>query len=178
MRRSIFRRLALSHLDLLYGAALRVTGSREQADDLVQETYRIAFERWRSLRDAAACRAWLLRILHNAHVDELRRRRRLVSVEAEVLEIPDPRGLADPERSGMARLTLERLEEALGRLSEEARWLFLLREGEGLSYAELADIFDVPVGTIRSRLARLRGRLLGEIAAGVGERRTKGAHDG
>lgn len=85
---------------------------------------------------------------------------------------------ADPERSGVARLTLERLEEALGRLSEEARWLFLLREGEGLSYAELADIFDVPVGTIRSRLARLRGRLLGEIAAGVGERRTKGAHDG
>lgn len=154
-----------------------MTGSRERADDLVQETYRIAFEHWRSLRDPAACRAWLLRILHNAHVDELRRRRRLVPVEADVLEIPDPRGLADPLRSGLARLTLERLEEALARLSDEARWLFLLREGEGLSYLELAGIFDVPVGTIRSRLARLRARLLGEIAAGVGERRTKGAHD-
>jgi RNA polymerase sigma-70 factor (ECF subfamily) len=178
VRRSIFRGLALSHLDLLYRAALRVTGSRERADDLVQETYRIAFERWRDLRDPAACRAWLLRILHNAHVDELRRRRRLVPIEGEALELCDPRGLADPGRSGLARLTLERLEEVLSRLPEETRWLLLLREGEGLSYAELAAVFSVPVGTIRSRLARLRARLLAEIAAGAAEHRTKGAHDG
>ena len=165
MRKSSFRRLALSHLDVLYGTALRVTGSRDLSEDLVQETYRIAFERWTSLRDPAALRAWLLRILRNAHVDELRRRHRLVSIQGEALEVPDLRALADPARMAIARLTLERLERALAGLPEDSRWLFVLREVEGLSYAELAEIFDVPVGTIRSRLARLRIRLVAKLAS-------------
>ena len=164
MRKSSFRRLALSHLDVLYGVALRVTGDRDFSEDLVQETYRIAFERGHSLRDPAALRAWLVRILRNAHVDELRRRLRLVSIEGEALEIPDPRALADPARMAIAQLTLERLERVLAGLPEDGRWLFVLREVEGLSYAELAEIFDVPVGTIRSRLARLRARLVAELA--------------
>ena len=98
MRHSSFRRLALSHLDLLYGAAVRASGNRDRAQDLVQETYRIAFEHWRTLRDPAACRAWLLRILHNTHMDEIRRSRRLVVVESDALDMPDPRALADPVR--------------------------------------------------------------------------------
>lgn len=167
MRRSSFRRLALSHLDLLYGVALRLAGRRERAEDLVQETYRIAFERWRTLRDPGACRAWLLRILRNAHVDEIRRTRRLVAVENETLELPDLRAMADPARAAQLNRGLERLEAALALLPEEGRWLFWLREVEGLSYAELAEVFDVPVGTIRSRLARLRARL---VEAMAGER--------
>jgi len=164
MRSSSFRRLALGHLDLLYATARRVTGSREQAEDLVQETYRLAFQHWRSLRDPAACRAWLLRILRNAHVDQLRAGRRLVSLEGHAVDLPDPRTLADPARSALASLDLERLQEALAGLPEESRWLFWLREMQGLSYAELAEVFDVPVGTIRSRLARLRARLVARLA--------------
>ncbi len=80
MRESSFRRLVTSHLDLLYGAAVRMTGRPDRAEDLVQETCRIAFERWTTLRDPAACRAWLLRILRNSHIDELRRTRRLVPI--------------------------------------------------------------------------------------------------
>lgn len=163
MRRSSFRRLALSHIDLLYGAAIRAAGSRDRAEDLVQETYRIAFEHGHTLRDPAACRAWLLRILHNAHVDEIRRSRRLVVVEGDALDLPDPRTLGDPVDSAFARITLERLEPVVARLPEEARWLFWLREVEGLAYAELAEAFEVPVGTIRSRLARLRARLVTEL---------------
>ena len=164
MRRSSFRRLALSHIDLLYGAAVRASGSRERAEDLVQETYRIAFERWHTLRDPTALRAWLLRILHNAHVDEIRRTRRLVAVEGDTLDLPDPRTLGDPEDAASARITLERLEPLVARLPEETGWLFWLREVEGFAYAELAEVFDVPVGTIRSRLARLRARLVTELA--------------
>ncbi len=166
MRRSSFRRLALSHLDLLYGAARRACGSVDRAEDLVQETYRIAFERWRTLRDPAACRAWLLRILCNVHIDEVRRSRRLVALEGEAFELPDPRTLADPSGRAIATLTLERIEALLARMPEEARWLFTLRELEGLSYAELAEVFSVPVGTIRSRLARMRARLVAEVAGG------------
>jgi len=174
MRRSSFRRLALSHLDLLYRAALRAARSPDRAEDLVQETYRIAFERWRTLRDPAACRAWLLRILHNAHIDEIRRTRRLVALEGEGAEIPDPRALGDPFRGVAARRTLERLGTLLEAMPEETRWLFGLREVEGLSYTELAEVFEVPVGTIRSRLARLRARLVADLAAG-GPRRARSA---
>jgi RNA polymerase sigma-70 factor (ECF subfamily) len=166
MRRSSFRRLALSHLDLLYGSALRAARSPDRAEDLVQETYRIAFEHWRTLRDPAACRAWLLRILHNVHIDEMRRTRRLVALEGDALEVPDPRTLGDPFGATSAALTMERLRGLLEEMPEDARWLFGLREVEGLSYAELAEVFEVPVGTIRSRLARLRGRLVAELAAG------------
>lgn len=164
--RRAFWRLALRHLDLLYATALRVTGSRELSEELVQETYCIAFERWRSLREPAACRAWLLRILRNAHVDEIRRRRRLVPLEGEALELPDLRGASDPARGAAARLTLAEVQRVVARLPEDARWLFVLREVEGLSYAELAEALDVPVGTVRSRLARLRARL---VAAAAGE---------
>lgn len=131
----------------------------------MQETYRIAFERWRTLREPAACRAWLLRILRNAHVDEIRRRRRLVPLEGEALEIPDSRGGADPERGAAARLTLAEIERVVARLPDDARWLFVLREVEGLSYAELGEALEVPVGTVRSRLARLRARLVAAAGA-------------
>ena len=180
MRRSSFHQLALSHIDLLYGAAVRASGSRNRAEDLVQETYRIAFEHWRTLRDPAACRAWLLRILHNVHVDEIRRSRRLVVVEGDALDLPDPRTLSDPDDAVFARITLERLETLVERLPQEAQWLFWLREVEGLAYAELAEVFEVPVGTIRSRLARLRARLVTELSTGVerAENRGKKSEDG
>lgn len=176
MRRSSFRRLALSHLDLLYRAALRAARSPDRAEDLVQETYRIAFERGHTLRDPAACRAWLLRILHNAHIDEIRRTRRLVALEGEALEVPDASALGDPFGSAAARRSVERLRGLLEAMPEETRWLFGLREVEGLSYAELAQVFEVPVGTIRSRLARLRARLVVELATG-GDRRAKSTRE-
>lgn len=165
MRESSFRRLVTSHLDLLYGAALRMTGRPDRAEDLVQETCRIAFERWTTLRDPAACRAWLLRILRNSHIDELRRTRRLVPIAGDALDVPDLQMLANPARSVAAGLTIGRLDALLTRLPEESRWLFWLREVEGFSYAELAEALDVPIGTVRSRLARLRMRLI----AGLGE---------
>jgi RNA polymerase sigma-70 factor (ECF subfamily) len=138
----------------------------------VQETYRIAFENWRTLREPAACRAWLLRILRNVHIDEVRRSRRLVALEGEV-DLPDPRAPADPSARAIASLTLERLEALLARMPEEARWLFMLRELEGLSYAELAEVFEVPVGTIRSRLARMRARLVADVAGSARPHATK-----
>jgi len=177
MRRSSFRRLALGHLDLLYRAALRAARSPDRAEDLVQETYRIAFERWRTLRDPAACRAWLLRILHNVHIDEIRRTRRLVALEGDALEIPDPRALGDPFAAASANATLERLRALLEEMPEGTRWLFGLREVEGLSYAELAEVFEVPVGTIRSRLARLRARLVAGLAAGDPRRASSARED-
>jgi len=160
MHGASFRRLALCHVDLLFAVAVRATGSRERAEDLVQETYRIAFERWHTLRDPGACRGWLLRILRNAHVDEIRRTRRLVLVDQDAFDLADGGEEVDRVAAISARLTVERLERVLSGLPEQSRWLFWLREIEGLAYAELAEVFGVPVGTIRSRLARLRSQLV------------------
>jgi RNA polymerase sigma-70 factor (ECF subfamily) len=166
MHKASFRRLAMSHLDLVYGAAMRATRSRELAEDLVQETYRVAFERWNTLRDPAACRAWLLRILYNAYIDERRRRLRLVPIEGNALEVEDTRASADPCRSAQVRLSFERLDAALDRLPADSRWLFILRELEGLSYQELAEALGIPIGTVRSRLARLRVNLIVALSSG------------
>ena len=170
MRQASFRRLALRHLDLLYGAAMRATRSRDLSEDLVQETYRVAFEQWETLREPAACRAWLLRILYHAHVDERRRRLRLVSIEGDALEVEDPRASANPLRAAQVRLDFERLDAALDGLPVDARWLFVLREVEGLSYQELAEVLGIPIGTVRSRLARLRLHLVAAISSSGGVR--------
>lgn len=114
MHQSSFRRLALSHYDLLYGAAMHAARSLDRAVDLVRETYRIAFERWRTLRDPAACRAWLLRLVHNVDIDEIGRTRRLAALEGDGFEVPDLRMLADAFRGVAASLTLEHLQRLLG----------------------------------------------------------------
>ncbi|MFQ5504537.1 MAG: RNA polymerase sigma factor [Planctomycetota bacterium] len=172
MRRKHFERLALGYLDLVYETALRICADRARAEDLSQETYRLAFERWHTLRDPGACRAWLLRILRNVHVDEIRRTRHLVAIEGDATDLADPTPLGDPGRTVLARLTLERLEQVLETLSPEARWLFVLREVDGLSYQEVSQVLDIPIGTVRSRIARLRSRLL----AGLVPRREGEAH--
>jgi RNA polymerase sigma-70 factor (ECF subfamily) len=113
-------------------------------------------------------------------VDEFRRTRRLVPLEGDAWEEPDPRALADPERSALAQITIERLDALLAQFPSDVRWLFWLREIDGLSYAELAEVFAVPVGTIRSRLARLRVRLVAGLAMSPTSRsreRTKGNGD-
>jgi len=176
MHEASFRRLAMCHLDLLYGAAMRATRSRELAEDLVQETYRVALERWHTLREPAACRAWLLHILYNAHIDERRSRLRLVPIESNALDVEDRRASADPSRSTEVRLSFERLDAALELLRDDSRWLFVLREVEGLSYQELAEVFGIPIGTVRSRLARLREHLVAALSSGVRALRGKEGH--
>jgi len=166
MREGSFRRLAMSYLDLLYGAAMRATRSRDLAEDLVQETYRVAFERWNTLRDPAACRSWLLRILYNAHIDEKRRRLRFIPIEGDLPDAEDTRACADPFRFSQVRLSFERLDAALDRLPTDSRWLFVLREVEGLSYQELAEVLGIPIGTVRSRLSRLRVHLVVALSSG------------
>lgn len=170
MHRKHFERLALSYLDLVYGTALRISGDRTQAEDLSQETYRLAFESWHSLRDPGVCRAWLLRILRNLHIDEIRRSRRLVVVETDAADLADATPLGDVGRTVLARLTLERLERVLETLPPEARWLFVLREVNGLAYEEIARVLDIPIGTVRSRIARLRMRLLAALVPEQGKR--------
>jgi RNA polymerase sigma-70 factor, ECF subfamily len=144
--------------------AFGLTREREGADDLVQSTLERAVLRWGSRRDAAALKPWLFSILYRNFLNTRRRSRRYASV----LERVHATGFEEhpsAEREVAAQTALE----ALGRLPAEQRSLLLWVSAEGLTYQEVAQILDIPIGTVMSRLARarqaLRRSLEGEIRA-------------
>lgn len=136
-----------------YAAAL--SGNLADADDLVQDCVERALVNRHALHDAGRLAGWLLSILHNRYVSGLRWRRRR-GAEVPVEELADDLALsAEPGDRGAVRDFVR----AFGQLSEEHRAVLLLTGVEGLSYRETAEVLDVPVGTVMSRLARARERL-------------------
>ena len=160
-----FAELALSYLNQLYSAAQRLTGRSADADDLVQETYRLAFQHYAELRNLAHCRAWLYRILHRQAVTRVRRQSagpQLVlldgGAEEEWSRCGDP---IDGEQ--IAQISLREIRNAIDALSSDLRVAVTLCDIEGFSYAEIADITDSPIGTVRSRIARARAKLMAKL---------------
>lgn len=144
-----------AHVESLRRYAYALADSREEADDLVQEclTRAIAKQRpWTQIRDT---RAYLFSILHNVHVDRLNGRRR--SGRTVALELVENVLSAPAFQDGALRM--RDLERALRLLPEDHRRVVLLVGLEGMSYREVAEVLDVPVGTVMSRLSRGREQL-------------------
>jgi RNA polymerase sigma-70 factor (ECF subfamily) len=135
-----------------YATALLRGGS--DADDLVQETVLRALDRMALFQPGTNLRAWLFTIMHNLRINAARRTRR----EATGLSDEAAALLAVPERQGGA-IALRDLRRALEELDEAHRSVLLLVGLEGLSYEEVADVLNLPMGTVRSRLSRARTRL-------------------
>lgn len=136
-----------------YAAAL--VGNLSDADDLVQDCIEKALANRHALRDVSRLGGWLLSILHNLHVSGLRWRRRR-GAEVPVEDLANDLALsAEPAD----RAAVRDFVRAFGQLSEEHRTVLLLTGMEGLSYREAAEVLEVPVGTVMSRLARARERL-------------------
>jgi RNA polymerase sigma-70 factor (ECF subfamily) len=133
--------------------ARALAGNRDDADDLVQDTLERAWTRaalWRSVVDM---RAWLFGIMHNLHVDALRRGRlAVVAIDDDTLEV------ATPPTQG-ERLAVRDLQAALARLVPEQREVLLLVALEDMAYADIARTLGIPLGTVMSRLSRGRDRL-------------------
>jgi RNA polymerase sigma-70 factor (ECF subfamily) len=143
----------LAHIPGLRRYAAALAGNAADADDLVQECIERALVRHETLREPDSLGRWLRTILHNLYVTKLRRRAAAsLPIEdfAEDLALSVP-----PEDQGQIR----DLVRALGSLSVEHRQVLLLVSLEGLSYREVAEILDIPIGTVMSRLARARERL-------------------
>jgi RNA polymerase sigma-70 factor (ECF subfamily) len=169
--RDAFEAAALTHLDSLYGAALRLTRQPDDAEDLVQETYLKAFRASDSFAAGTNLKAWLFTILHNTWRNVVRdRSRNPVDVDSEAVErAQDTAGDRDsPERMLTRRAMGEGLRAALDSLPPAFRQAVWLRDVEELSYAEIAGVLDVPIGTVMSRISRGR-RLLHERLASAGE---------
>lgn len=164
---------ALGHLDALYATARRLTRNPDQAEDLVHDTYVKAFRHRRRFRDGTNLRAWLTAILHNTFLNDVRRRKGSPvdggDESADTRPAPGP----TPEDALIARAEAEAVDAALAEVPEPFREAVWLRDAQELTYAEIAEVLQVPLGTVMSRIARGR-RLLHERIAG----RTSGSIPG
>lgn len=167
-RRAEFERQALVHVDALYGAAYRLTRNARDAEDLVQDSLLRAYRFWDSFEQDSNCKAWLLRIVTNTFINEYQRKKRsrevLDAATAEqeatdgVLVHADATVRQSPERTLLDRSVSDDVQRALDALPEDFRTAVVLCDVQGLSYKEIAEIMQTPVGTVMSRL--FRGRKL------------------
>lgn len=162
-KREEFEREALVHLDTLYNVALRLCGSASDAEDLVQDTVTKAYRAWDKYESGTNCRAWLVTIMRNTFINQFRREsKRPTSVEFDAIQdvsVFEDVQDRDPEGSFFRFIVDDEVKQAIQELPEEFRLPVVLSDVEGMSYAEIAEILDLPVGTVKSRLFRGRRRL-------------------
>jgi len=153
-----FNQAVLPHLDAAYNLARWLTRNDQDAEDIAQEACLRAFKYWRSF-SGRDCRSWLLKIVRNTFYSWFRQR----SVQPVLTDDGETDDTADiipnPESALIQNADRDMLRAALEDLALEFREAIVLRELEGLSYKEIADIAGVPIGTVMSRLARARKRL-------------------
>jgi RNA polymerase sigma-70 factor (ECF subfamily) len=165
------------HRESAFRVALRITGSRHDALDVVQDSFIRAFDRLADFQRDAAFGTWLLRIVTNRALDHLRRQKVRLAVSLDA----DDRGTAvaisrpDDERPGEAlerREQAERLLQAIDKLPPEQRAVFALYASGDVTYGQIAEIVGVPIGTVMSRLHHARRRLQ-EMLADLAPRQTQ-----
>src|SRR3954451_23602670 len=161
---------AMEYMPALYSAALRMTRNASDAEDLVQETYLKAYRGFGGFQEGTNLKAWLYRILTNTFINSYRAKKRRPD-ESELDEVEDLylyRRLGGLEAAAagrsaedevLDRFTDADVKEALEALPEQFRMAVLLADVEGFSYKEIAEILDVPIGTVMSRLHRGRKAL-------------------
>ncbi len=165
-----FDEVVLPHLDAAYNLARYLLRNPHEAEDAVQDACLRAVRHFGGFRGGDA-RAWLLRIVRNTCFTLLRRRRaggESVEFDEQVHALDDRAG---PEADLARALATESLREALDRLPAEFREVIVLRELEGLSYKEIAQVAGVPIGTVMSRLSRARDQLISRAKVESGEKK-------
>lgn len=157
-----------------YGMAYNLTGNAADAEDLLQEAALLAFRGFDSFEKGTNFKGWFYRILTNAYISRYRRRKR-AGEQVDIDDVPDlflyrrsvDAGLTpdapDPATALLDRLGVDEIRAALDRLPDEYRMAAVLYFMEDLSYQEIADALDIPVGTVRSRLHRGRKLLQREL---------------
>jgi len=167
---SSFEEEAVPHLDAVYRFALRLSGAPDQAEDLVQETFLRAYKSWGQYTRGTAAKSWLFTICRNVFLRGRERRQRHDDIVTENVGRDGPGTNpvnpvwvsalgVDPEGDFFESIVDERIIAAIDHLPEEYRTAVVLSDLEGLPYADIAELMEVPVGTVKSRLFRGRRQL-------------------
>ena len=169
-----FEDVALPHLDELYRSARRMVGDRSSAEDVVQETYLRAWRSFARFQKGSNCRAWLFKILVNC-ANDFHRRSSAEPVADDSDRILDEQVARRPVASG---ITDPEMIEALQGVPHLLREVLILADVEEFTYREIAEMVDVPIGTVMSRLSRARGRLRRLLSEPAKTRRSVVAGEG
>lgn len=159
--RKEFKALTYPHMKLLYNMALKYCGNVHDAEDIVQETYLIAFNKFHQLRDKSKCKPWLLRILRNNFLKSYQKKK----IRQKLSETDYSEFLKETLSSGNAENLLVKasvnrvIQDAIDRLPIKYKEVLLLYYMEDMLYKEIAKTLDIPIGTVMSRLTRARERL-------------------
>lgn len=170
MEQSAFEQLALEHFDAVYRMALQLSRHPDDAADLTQETFLKGIRSCESFEDRGnGVRPWLFKILHNIFYSRMRREKRGPMSGAELIDAPDDAARPDEPLPCWNLASLDwqqvdgRLKRAIENLRPEYRSVLLLWGVEGLKYREIAEIQELPIGTVMSRLHRARSILAEEL---------------
>lgn len=179
-RQRLFEEQALPLLDQLYGGAMRLTRNPQDAEDLIQETYLKAYNNFGSFKQGTNLKAWLYRIMTNTYINSYRKaKRRPAESSADELSDfqlyttsgHDSTGLESAEVEALKLMPDSTISEAMNDLPEDYRMVVYYADVVGLAYKEIAEIMDIPLGTVMSRLHRGRKLLrvaLKDVAREVG----------
>ncbi len=148
-----FEQTAMLYMTFIYRVAYRLSGNREDAEDLTQETFRIAFEKFDQLRDIDKCRSWLVIILRNFFFKELKKKKHLPSVNLDDVSFKLENN-KDFNYESIREIVNGELQQALNKLDERYKTPLILSYMDGFSYKEIASILNIPMGTVMSRIAR------------------------
>ncbi len=169
-RHKDFEQQTLPHMEILYNYALRMTGNTEDAKDLLQETFLKAYRFWEKFEQGTNLRAWLFRIMKNTYINLYRKEAKEPDkVDYNEIEkyydiIRDQNSIDnDLQTKIFGQLLDDDVSTALESLPEEFRTVVILCDIEGLSYEEIAEFSQIPVGTVRSRLHRGRKLLYAKL---------------
>ncbi len=161
-----YARLVDAYSERIINYLARMTGNRYEAEELAQETFVRAYFALRSYKPQFKFSTWLFKIATNLCINHLKKRDRLVHVDdyqdqegRSVWVMPDPRAYRDPAVTAERRELQYHIQTAINQLPPAYRIIIILRHVHGLSYQEIADVTDLPIGTVKSRLGRGRSRL-------------------
>jgi len=161
-----FEALMTPHLDTVYRVCLRLMGNEKDAEDCAQETLLRVWTSLSSFRGQAKFSTWVYRIAVNLCLDELRKRRRqqadsLEEMKESGFDVPD--GSSDAQSLAEQKETRQVITRVLNRLSDEHRTMLVLRDVQGFSYEEIAEMLSLPLNTVKSRISRARSNFCKEF---------------
>lgn len=148
-----FEKIALPHMNLVYRLAYRLTGKQEDAEDLTQNTFLIAFDKFEDLREKEKCRSWLIIIMKNLFYKELKKRLRFPTTSLDNISF-NLKDSKDFNYESIRHILSDELQLALDKLDGKYKIPLVLSYMGDFSYKEIAKMLNIPIGTVMSRIAR------------------------